>query len=65
MILINKQMELRMTKEQKELIVSLLTTESVRLTSLLCETKHQMSRKLVKAEREFVNKATLAVRGGK
>lgn len=54
-----------MNQEQKYLIIALLTLESTRLTSTLTGLKEKKERQLVKAEREFVRKTIIAIRGGK
>ncbi len=54
-----------MTKNQKDLIIALLSMESARLTSSLMGLKNKKERQLVKADREFVRKTIIAIRGGK
>ena len=61
----NNNMEFSMNKEQKDLIVALLGLESSRLTTALMGEKDKEEIRLVKAEREFVRKTILVVRGGK
>tara|TARA_A100000172_G_C2994935_1_gene94200 strand:+ start:448 stop:642 length:195 start_codon:yes stop_codon:yes gene_type:complete len=58
-------MESIMTKNQKDLIIALLSMESARLTSSLMGLKNKKERQLVKADREFVRKTIIAIRGGK
>ena len=54
-----------MTKDQKDLIIALLNLESARLTCSLVGLKNKKERQLVEAEREFVRKTIISIRGGK